>query len=177
MTLPAIKMTVSSNNTSAAQQLYRRYLVVDGNTHRPDLLANCVGFTQEGIISEAMLPEIRTTACLIAARRHSFESNSPNTFTEEADWFAARIVVLGVRTFHLDVSLFSMLHLANQRAAAFTKEHGIPFQAAKAQMSLHAGRPHNMLIIESKHPLPIRDLGLVGNSLFLQKSLQKPLFD
>lgn len=163
---------VSPHNTSATPQLYRRYLVVDGNIHRPDLLADCVGFTQDGMVSEAMLPEIRTIACLIAAHRHTFDALSPSIFTEEADWFAARILVLGVRIFHLDVSLFPMLALANQRAADFAAKHHLPFQAAKAQMSLYAGRPHNMLIIESAQKHPIHDLGMVGNSLFLKENLQ-----
>ena len=63
--------------------------------------------------AEALLPQIRSLACLIAAERHNFEQHSPEVFTEEADWFAARILVLGVRVFHLDITLIPMLQTAN----------------------------------------------------------------
>lgn len=121
-------------------------LMTDGNSHRIDLLKNPL--VHEDLICEAMLPEIRTIATLIAAQRHNFSQTSPSQFTEEADWFAARILVLRVHTFHLEISLLSMLQLANQRAAAFAKQHGLPFQAACIRASLHTSRPANMLLME-----------------------------
>ncbi|MDO5686599.1 MAG: hypothetical protein Q4G42_04330 [Neisseria sp.] len=151
--------------------LHQWYLVVDGNAHRPDLCADQVGFTASGMLSEAMLPAIRSTACLIAAMRHDLNSSSPDTFTEEADWFAARILVLSARVFHLDVSLFPMLNLANERAQAFARRHNLAFTPARARMSLHAGRPGNMLIMQLPHRLPASDLGLVGNSLAMKQQI------
>ena len=44
--------------------------------------------------AEALLPQIRAAAMLIAAERHDFSGRSPQTFADEADWFAARILVL-----------------------------------------------------------------------------------
>lgn len=151
--------------------LHQWYLVVDGNTHRADLCMDHIGFAAQGMLSEAMLPEIRTMACRIAAERHDFSHNSPDIFTEEADWFAARILVLGVRVFHLDVSLFPMLNLANERARDFARRHHLPFIAARARMSLHAGRPANMLMMQLPQALPEIDLGLMGNSLVMRKNL------
>ena len=40
------------------------------------------------------------------------------------------------------------LRLANQRAAAFAKQHGLTFQTAEIRASLHSSRPANMLLME-----------------------------
>ena len=87
-------------------------LITDGNSHRADLCAPQIGFDRPDMVSEAMLPQIRAVAVMIAASRHRFDAPSPAGFTEEADWFAARILVLKVRMFHLDVSLNPMLRTA-----------------------------------------------------------------
>lgn len=123
-------------------------LITDGNQHRNDLMRNQIDFCHQDLVSEAMLPEIRTVATLIAASRHDFSSTSPAQFTDEADWFAARIIVLQARVFHLEVSLKPMLDIANRRAQAFAKAHGLPFQAAKIRPSLHTQRPANMLLMQ-----------------------------
>lgn len=130
------------------QHLRACCLITDGNTHRNDLCLSHSSFTHTDLISEAMLPEIRTIATLISASRHTFNQPSPQYFTEEADWFAARIIVLKVRFFHLDVSLKPMLDLANQRAKQFAKQHKLPFQAAQIRQGLHTKRPTNMLLME-----------------------------
>ncbi|HGM1722471.1 TPA: hypothetical protein ACKJ2X_001958, partial [Neisseria gonorrhoeae] len=75
------------------------------------------------LISESMIPQIRTVAALIAAERHDFSRSSPAEFTDAADFFAARILVLGVRRFHLDVSLLQILKTANKRACRFAEKH------------------------------------------------------
>lgn len=131
--------------------LHRCCLVTDGNIHRPDLIGCGLPQSAHPVISEAMLPKIRTVAALIAAGRHDFSQQSPDVFTEEADFFAARILVLGVRRFHLDITLLPMLKLANRRAEAFAQSRNLPFQPAEMHMSLHSGRPVNMLIIETEH--------------------------
>ncbi|XXQ67492.1 hypothetical protein ACKLNO_07625 [Neisseriaceae bacterium B1] len=123
-------------------------LITDGNQHRSDLMRKHIDFTHEDLASEAMLPEIRTVATLIAAVRHDFSQACPTQFTEEADWFAARIIVLQARVFHLEVSLKPMLDIANRRAQAFAQAHRLAFQAAKIRPSLHAHRPANMLLIQ-----------------------------
>ena len=151
--------------------LHRSHLIVDGNSHRTDLCRHPLPEgKQAALISEALLPQIRTTATLIAAMRHDFSQASPDVFTEEADWFAARIIVLGVRRFHLDITLAPMLHTANRRAQAFARARGLPFAAAEMRMSLHAGRPANLLIIETEHACPSSG-NIVADSLALAHTL------
>ena len=87
------------------ETLNRCCLVVDGNGHRPDLIDDSLPENFGALAAEAMLPQIRTTALMIAASRHDFSRPSPSVFTDEADWFAARILVLQARVFHLDISL------------------------------------------------------------------------
>ncbi len=149
----------------------RWYMAVDGNAHQKTLCPVPLGLSEDALISEAMLPSIRTIACLIAAMRHDFSQKSPDVFTQEADWFAARILVLKVEVFYLDVTLKPMLALANERAELFAKQHGLAFNPAKMHMSLHSGRPHNVLIIETDLGLDLPDLGMVKNSQALQKRL------
>lgn len=155
--------------TRAAVELQRWYLAVDGNQHRADLQTSAPA-GKAFMLSEALLPQIRTVACLIAAKRHRFDGRSPEVFTEEADWFAARILVLGVRVFHLDVTLIPMLKTANRRAAEFARERGLSFTPAQMRMSLHADRPHGGLILENAC-FAEQDLGLIGNTLALAKTL------
>ncbi|QEY23280.1 hypothetical protein [Neisseria animalis] len=170
--------TAIQTNCQTVQQttpLHRIRLITDGNTHRPDLCNNDLPASETALISEALLPQIRTVATLIAASRHTFSQTSPAVFTEEADFFAARILVLGVRRFHLDITLLPMLKTANQRAQSFAQAHALPFTAAEMHMSLHAGRPANLLIIETECEMP--DCGsLVANSLAFAAQLpQLPL--
>ncbi|ASK28330.1 hypothetical protein [Neisseria chenwenguii] len=131
------------------EALHRFALIVDGNAHRSDLCGAALPDTPHPALSEALIPQIRTVATLIAAARHDFGSRSPGVFTEEADFFAARILVLGARRFHLDITLVPMLNTANRRAREFAQRHGLPFAPAEIRMSLNAGRPANLLIIES----------------------------
>ncbi|WP_434778831.1 hypothetical protein [Neisseria sp. Ec49-e6-T10] len=160
--------TITTNRPSTlskahTEQALRKWYLVCDASHFVHSLEH--DFTDTLCISESLLPQIRTIAMLIAASRHNFNlaSNSPTQFTEEADWFAARILVLKAKIFHLDVSLLDMLKTANARAEQFAKTHGIDFTPAQAQLSLHAGRPQEMLIIESplgvdEHIMPINIL-------------------
>lgn len=124
------------------------YLVCD-SSHNVNTLEE--DFNDKLSISESLLPQIRLVATMIAASRHDFDQcdRSPKVFTEEADWFAARILVLKIAFFHLDVSLHDMLKIANARAQEFAKTHNIHFKPAHAKLSLHAGRPQSMLIMET----------------------------
>lgn len=144
MTRPAIQTAAQTT------RLHRCRMVVDGNAHRPDLCTGVLPQPTGALISEALLPQIRTVATLIAAQRHDFSRKSPDCFTDEADFFAARILVLGVRRFHLDITLKPMLKAANQRAQAFARKHNLPFEPADMQMYLHSNRPANLLIIETE---------------------------
>lgn len=147
-------------------------LITDGNSHRPDLCTETGGFDHPDRIHEALLPQIRTVATLIAAERHDFNHRSPAVFTEEADWFAARIIVLQARVFHLDVSLNAMLQTANRRAEAFARRHGLPFQAACIRASLHNKRPTGVLLMECELAQQML-ADSVKNSLALCKNIGK----
>ena len=105
----------SLQHNADIETLNRCCLVVDGNGHRPDLINDSLPENFGALAAEAMLPQIRTTALMIAASRHDFSRPSPSIFTDEADWFAARILVLQARIFHLDISLRFMLETANRR--------------------------------------------------------------
>ena len=148
----------------ATETLSVCHLVVDGNAHRPEFLQTSLPGSNHPLFSEAMIPQIRTLAMLIAAQRHDFEQVSPATFTEEADWFAARILVLQARAFHLEGHLKTMLETANQRAEAFARRHNLPFTPAAIRFGLHTGRPQNLLIIESAISVPQQDNGICNNS-------------
>ncbi|QMT30498.1 hypothetical protein [Alysiella filiformis] len=168
--MPKIQHTPSFQ--SVQKPLRHCCLIVDGNAHRPDLFNPNTTFAHDDVLCEAMLPEIRTVAMMIAAMRHDFNQASPRIFADEADWFAARIVVLQVRTFHLDVKLCEMLHLANQRAAAFARLHGLAFQAAQIRPSLHAKRPNHVLLMECALGEKVSD-NRCENSLALRPLLVK----
>lgn len=142
----AVTKPLAATQLNTDEVLSVWYLVCDGDSYNGTLDRD---FSDKAVISEALIPTIRQVACMIAASRHDFTQRSPEQFTEEADWFAARILVLQARSFRLDVSLLDMLELANQRAQAFAKEHGFDFTPAKAHLSLHAGRPQAMLIMET----------------------------
>lgn len=166
MTTAAIK-TMDTAKQNSSEALRRWYMAVDGNAHQKHLCPPSLGFKQVDMISEAFIPSIRMIACMIAAMRHDFNQPSPDVFTEEADWFAARILVLQVENFYLDVSLKSMLEKANQRAMDFAQKHQLPFKKAKMKMSLHSGRPDNLLIIETELGQDREDSGMIQNSLLL----------
>ena len=172
--MSAAVQTVCPQNqsTQTHTQLQRWHLAVDGNQHRTDLQTTAPA-NQAFMLSEAMLPQIRTVACLIAAQRYRFDERSPAVFTEEADWFAARILVLDVRVFHLDVTLIPMLQTANRRAAEFARTRQLPFTPAQMRMSLHAARPYGGLILENTC-FAEQDLGMAANTLALANML-KPI--
>ncbi len=150
------------------QVVHAWHLIVDGDAEAPVAMPPSIMDLPR--VSEALMPQIRLVACLLAAARHDFADGSPNRFTEEADWFAARILVLQVRRFFLDVALLPMLALANERAEAFAKKHGLAFVAAEGKLSLHAGRPDQTLIIETPALSNAQqDLGLLHNSMLLRQ--------
>lgn len=168
-------MKPAARTFSQTDSLHRCRMVVDGNIHRSDLCDGTLPDAPENLISEALLPDIRTIATLIAAERHQFDQTSPDVFTEEADFFAARILVLGVRRFHLDITLTPMLKTANRRAQTFASKHNFPFAPAEIQMALHPGRPANLLIIETEHEMENHG-SLIANTLaFAAKLPRLPL--
>ncbi|MDO4997801.1 MAG: hypothetical protein Q4E16_04060 [Neisseria sp.] len=140
--------TASLPKPNQHAQLSTCVLLCDGNAHRPDLLANAQPSSHQHLIAESLLPQIRTTALLIAAARHRFDAPSPQIFADEADWLAARILVLQARVFYLDIKQQATLQTANQRAQAFAKQHNLPFSLAKIRLRLHGNLPAHLLQME-----------------------------
>lgn len=163
-------MNLSVNIQRRPQTLHRCHMIVDGNSH--NTFSDDPIPQTSGLISEALIPQIRFLATLIAAERHDFNRNSPAVFTEEADFFAARILILGVRRFHLDITLMPMLKTANQRAQTFAKHHHLPFSPAEMHMSLHARRPDKLLIMETEHEVKPQG-NIVADSLAFAAKLPK----
>lgn len=122
------------------------------------------------LISESMIPQIRTVAALIAAERHDFSRSSPAEFTDAADFFAARILVLGVRRFHLDVSLLQILKTANKRARRFAEKHRLFFTPAEAELSLNKCKNRRLLTVETEIEAENKG-GLVANSIEFARRL------
>nr|WP_274584445.1 hypothetical protein [Neisseria sp. 51.81]MDD9327178.1 hypothetical protein [Neisseria sp. 51.81] len=156
------------------ETLSRCALVVDGNSHRPDLSNPCLPQNFGPVAAESMLPAVRTVAQMIAASRHRFDRQSPRVFTDEADWFAARIIIFRARRFHLNLNLHFMLETANRRAEAFAKTHRLPFTPAKLRISLYADRPNNLLMMDCALDLDGSDLGLIENSRRLAGLIRQP---
>lgn len=139
------EMMMPEHNTAMLRQCC---LITDGNSHRADLCRKQIGFEHEDLLSEALLPQVRAMAVMIAASRHDFTRYSPSEFTDEADWFAARILVLKARAFHLEINMKFMLDTANERAEKFAKQRGLAFVPAKIRPTLNNKRPENMLLME-----------------------------
>lgn len=157
-----------SQDLPPAQQLQRWYMIVDGNQHHQLSQLRQTEINQEFMLSEALIPQLRLIAMLISAQRLNFQQPTPAIISDEADWFAARILVMGVRVFHLDITLIPMLKTANVRARAFANQHNLPFTPAQMRMSLHAGRPERLLIIETATQIE-QNQNLVNNSLNFAK--------
>nr|WP_279032221.1 hypothetical protein [Snodgrassella alvi] len=168
--MSALPLNQLRQSESPVAQLQRWYMIVDGNQHRSDLCQLQPQFQTAFMLSETLIPQLRLIAMLIAAQRLGFEQPTPDIISDEADWFAARILVMGVRIFHLDITLIPMLKTANSRARSFAQKHNLPFTPAQMRMSLHAGRPEQMLIIETETQCE-EDLGLVENSLYFAHNL------
>ncbi|WP_370387150.1 hypothetical protein [Snodgrassella alvi] len=162
--MPVLPQKRMQHIEAPVPQLQRWYMIVDGNQHRSDLLQLQPQFQSPYMLSEALIPQLRMVAMLIAAQRLSSDQPTPDIISEEADWFAARILVMGVRIFHLDITLIPMLKTANSRARMFAQKHNLPFTQAQMRMSLHAGRPQQMLIIETEAQCE-EDKGLLQNSI------------
>lgn len=118
-----------------APALTRLVLLADGNAHSPAATPIDVSALPQDCASEALLPTIRTTAMMMAAARRHPHHSSPAQFSDEADWFAARLLVLHVRVFHLPARFQSLIATANQRAEAFARRHGLPFCPARLHIS------------------------------------------
>ena len=88
-------MTASTKIHSQTQMLHTCRMVVDSNSHHSMLNMHTLPDSPDSLISEALIPQVRTIATLIAAERHDFNQSSPSVFTDEADFFAARYFGFG----------------------------------------------------------------------------------
>lgn len=134
-------MLAQVNTFCEPSQQLRQIVLLDDLCH-----AQHKTLRQADLICQAMLPEIRTTALLIAAQRHDFTQVSPQRFSDEADWLAAQILVLKAKIVHLPQHKMSLLNLANQRAQQFAQQHHLPFEAAQSQL-LNTTLPKNAVML------------------------------
>ena len=120
--------------------LHRWQLLLDGNAHCPVLTT--MDLSQHNLLSEAMLPEIRSTACLIAAHRWGETAFSPKIWTDEADWFAARMLVLDIRRLLVDKEHLPLIRTAIKRATAFAKQQQRLFSVPEIRWCLSCQDKH-----------------------------------
>ena len=113
--------------------LQRKLLLLDGKAHRPVFAQPMAN----NMISEAMKPEIRMTACLIAAQRWIDDTHAPDIFTDEADWFAARLLVLDIHRIEIAPQNLKTLKTAIMRAKTFATQHKRPFRQPEIRIVLH----------------------------------------
>ena len=169
MTKATDKMNTVRKPLPQEARLHRCMMITDGNVSRANR-DRTLPERSDNLVSEALLPQIRAVAVMIAAMRHDFGPHSPVAFTDDADWFAARIIVLRARRFHLDITLLPMLKTANRRAQAFARAHKLPFAPAEMHMSLHANRPADLLIVETEYEAEEQG-SMIANSLALAAKL------
>ncbi|EGF09956.1 hypothetical protein HMPREF9123_2208 [Neisseria bacilliformis ATCC BAA-1200] len=155
--------TAAQTRPAAARETLRRLcLLADGNGCRPAALPESLPPDCGTLAAEAMLPQIRTAAMMIAAARHDFSCASPAAFAEEADWLAARILLLRVRTVRAGIGLRAVLETANRRAAAFAAEHRLPFTPAALAPEARPRRD-GLLVLDCALPCDGTDCGLIEN--------------
>lgn len=126
-------MNNAALKTTPQATLQRKLLLLDGNAHAP-MPAQPVA---DNVLSEAGLPEIRTTACLIAAQRWTDDSHSPAVFTDSADWFAARMLVLNICRLEIAPHNWQAVKIAITRAKTFATQHKRPFRQPEIRIILH----------------------------------------
>ena len=143
MTKATDKMNTVRKTLPQEARLHRCMMITDGKVSRANR-DRALPERSDNLVSEALLPQIRAVAVMIAAMRHDFGPHSPVAFTDDADWFAARIIVLRARRFHLDITLLPM--------------------------SLHANRPADLLIVETEYEAEERG-SMIANSLALAAKL------
>lgn len=150
--------TVRQTRPAAATEILHRYCLLSD-----EALGAALPPQSGHAAAEALLPQIRAAAMLIAAERHDFSGRSPQTFADEADWFAARILVLRVRAFHIGIGRRSVLAAANRRAAAFAERRGLPFVPATAVLSLQR-HGSGITVADCALPCGGSDLGPIENA-------------
>ena len=158
MTKATDKMNTVRKTLPQEARLHRCMMITDGNVSRANR-DRALPERSDNLVSEALLPQIRAVAVMIAAMRHDFGPHSPVAFTDDADC-----------RFHLDITLLPMLKTANRRAQAFARAHKLPFTPAEMHMSLHANRPADLLIVETEYEAEERG-SMIANSLALAAKL------
>jgi len=90
-------------------------------------------------VLEALLPPLRAAAMLLAARRVDWSAASPARLADEADWMAARILVLGLSEVSVTLAQLPLLETANQRLQELGA--GVGLQLGPATPALVAAQP------------------------------------
>lgn len=79
---------------------------------------------------EALLPQLRAIAMLSAVRRVDWSTSTPQQFADEADWMAARIVLLGLSEVSVSLEKLSLLETANRRVLELGAAFGLQLRPA-----------------------------------------------
>jgi hypothetical protein len=108
------------------------------------------------VVLESCLPEIRCVAMLSAASRQSWDGGgSPEHFTDEADWLAARIQILALS--HVEVALqqMSLLELANQRVQQMCTLSGVRAVQALPVLLTRPLEPGHQMLLRGWSRIPL----------------------
>lgn len=142
-------------------------VLLDGNSHSTPapLCRHCPpGYA---VVSEALLPEIRLYALLLAALRQTFRSPSPPRLSSAADWMAARLAVLNCRS--IRISRFRQPEVD----AALMQLHTLkPHLRVDVRYSADKELSPDILLCSLVNPLPllVHPDGLIENSRRLRQS-------
>jgi hypothetical protein len=98
------------------------------------------------LVPESVLPEIRCLAMLLAAGRARWEQgSSPERFSDESDWLAARIQLLSLSHVECTLEQLPALDLANRRLRSWCAAVGVRAVSALPVLLTHSralpGRP------------------------------------
>ena len=162
----SISHTGENRQAENRQKLWT--LLFDAQLNRPILTANQVN---NYVVSESLFPSIRNIACQIAMERHHWEHPTPKQFTTASDWFAGRILTLGIRAFYVLPQYFSIIEEANQKANQFAIEHDLPMRQAEIIIDCSVAENTAKITLGNEVSLPSQNLGAVGNALFLKEQM------
>lgn len=126
-------------------------------------------------VLEAMLPPLRAAAMLLAARRMDWSAAAPARLADEADWMAARILVLGLSEVSVTLAQLPLLEAANCRLQELGAALGL--QLRPATPALVTAQPAARLGVLSR-VITVADLAetnLVARSQRVAAALRREL--
>ncbi|MBV8646000.1 hypothetical protein [Paludibacterium sp.] len=106
-------------------------------------------------VLESALPEIRCLATLLAAgRRDARAVRSPDHFTDDADWLAARAYLLGLTHVEVTLGQMGLLDQANRRLRELGARAGLARQTLLPVLCAACDAPAQPMALRGWGPLP-----------------------